>query len=232
MGGSSNTRHAAVRPAGRPTSTCRRQVSQPARRSRYRIARQRPRVLTYADLHTIAWSRSMRASQVGDRAASDRAHGALHVVVQRPEVLATPQPLRFRYGERLRIMLVNDTMMTHPIHLHGMWSELETTHGAFHGAQAHRHGMPAAAVSYASPRTRSDAGRTTAICSITWRRACSAKCTSRDWQRVRLLRMDACVCGGVGREPARDRGNHAFTFGIGASRDRDDRYAIDALAHG
>jgi CopA family copper-resistance protein len=35
-------------------------------------------------------------------------------------------PLEFEYGERLRITLVNDTMMTHPIHLHGMWSELET----------------------------------------------------------------------------------------------------------
>ncbi|MGI2037333.1 copper resistance system multicopper oxidase [Shewanella frigidimarina] len=35
-------------------------------------------------------------------------------------------PLEFVYGERLRITLVNDTMMTHPMHLHGMWSELET----------------------------------------------------------------------------------------------------------
>jgi FtsP/CotA-like multicopper oxidase with cupredoxin domain len=35
-------------------------------------------------------------------------------------------PLEFEYGERLRITLVNDTMMTHPMHLHGMWSELET----------------------------------------------------------------------------------------------------------
>ena len=40
-------------------------------------------------------------------------------------------PLRFRYGERLRIVLVNDTMMTHPIHLHGMWSDLEDEHGQF-----------------------------------------------------------------------------------------------------
>ena len=36
------------------------------------------------------------------------------------------EPLVFEYGERLRITLVNDTMMTHPMHLHGMWSELET----------------------------------------------------------------------------------------------------------
>ena len=39
---------------------------------------------------------------------------------------AAAEPLQFEYGERLRITLVNDTMMTHPIHLHGMWSELET----------------------------------------------------------------------------------------------------------
>ena len=39
---------------------------------------------------------------------------------------ADAEPLSFKYGERLRITLVNDTMMTHPMHLHGMWSELET----------------------------------------------------------------------------------------------------------
>tara|TARA_R110002096_G_scaffold11766_11_gene43048 strand:- start:2398 stop:4248 length:1851 start_codon:yes stop_codon:yes gene_type:complete len=35
-----------------------------------------------------------------------------------------PDPIPFRYGERLRITFVNDTMMNHPIHLHGMWMEL------------------------------------------------------------------------------------------------------------
>lgn len=39
------------------------------------------------------------------------------------------EPIRFRYGERLRINLHNDTMMDHPIHLHGMWSDLETGDG-------------------------------------------------------------------------------------------------------
>jgi hypothetical protein len=34
------------------------------------------------------------------------------------------EPLRFNYGERLRLVLVNDSMMHHPIHLHGMWSEV------------------------------------------------------------------------------------------------------------
>ncbi|WPC06442.1 copper resistance system multicopper oxidase [Pseudomonas benzenivorans] len=41
------------------------------------------------------------------------------------------EPVRIKYGERLRITLVNDTMMTHPIHLHGMWSDLEDDHGNF-----------------------------------------------------------------------------------------------------
>ncbi|MQG94503.1 multicopper oxidase domain-containing protein, partial [Pseudomonas sp. MN1F] len=41
------------------------------------------------------------------------------------------EPLRLKYGERLRITLVNDTMMTHPIHLHGMWSDLEDEDGNF-----------------------------------------------------------------------------------------------------
>lgn len=39
---------------------------------------------------------------------------------------ADAEPLRLNYGERVRITLVNDTMMNHPVHLHGMWSELET----------------------------------------------------------------------------------------------------------
>jgi CopA family copper-resistance protein len=40
-------------------------------------------------------------------------------------------PLLLKYGERLRIVLINDTMMTHPIHLHGMWSDLEDENGQF-----------------------------------------------------------------------------------------------------
>ena len=38
-------------------------------------------------------------------------------------------PIPFRHGERIRLTLVNDTMMEHPIHLHGMWMELENGHG-------------------------------------------------------------------------------------------------------
>ncbi|MGV8939948.1 MAG: copper resistance system multicopper oxidase [Lysobacter sp.] len=45
---------------------------------------------------------------------------------------ADVEPLRLNYGERMRIVLVNDTMMGHPIHLHGMWSDLEDENGNFH----------------------------------------------------------------------------------------------------
>ena len=41
------------------------------------------------------------------------------------------EPLHLKYGERIRLVLVNDTMMTHPIHLHGMWSDLEDENGDF-----------------------------------------------------------------------------------------------------
>ncbi len=51
------------------------------------------------------------------------------------------EPLRLTYGERLRIVLVNDTMMTHPIHLHGMWSDIEDDQGNFH-VRKHTVDMP------------------------------------------------------------------------------------------
>ncbi|MCX7564197.1 copper resistance system multicopper oxidase [Xanthomonadaceae bacterium XH05] len=44
---------------------------------------------------------------------------------------SSAEPLRLIYGERVRIVLVNDTMMEHPIHLHGLWSDLEDEAGQF-----------------------------------------------------------------------------------------------------
>lgn len=40
-------------------------------------------------------------------------------------------PIPFTTGERVRVTLINDTMMAHPIHLHGHFFELVTGHGAF-----------------------------------------------------------------------------------------------------
>ncbi|PND33497.1 copper oxidase [Achromobacter pulmonis] len=58
------------------------------------------------------------------------------------------KPIVLRYGERVRFVLVNDTMMTHPIHLHGLWSDLESPDGAF---QVRKHTIslnPAQRLSY------------------------------------------------------------------------------------
>lgn len=41
------------------------------------------------------------------------------------------EPIHFNYGERLRLIFWNDTMMDHPIHLHGMWMELDNNTGHF-----------------------------------------------------------------------------------------------------
>jgi len=40
-------------------------------------------------------------------------------------------PIEFKHNERLRLILVNDTMMEHPIHLHGMWMEMENGNGQY-----------------------------------------------------------------------------------------------------
>ncbi|MEX2080336.1 MAG: copper resistance system multicopper oxidase, partial [Dehalococcoidia bacterium] len=87
------------------------------------------RVLTYADLRSVT-------AQV-DRREPGRAV-ELHITgnMERyswsfdgKKYSEAPAPIRFHYGERLRLVLVNDTMMEHPIHLHGMWMELENGGG-------------------------------------------------------------------------------------------------------
>lgn len=45
--------------------------------------------------------------------------------------------IRFQYGERLRINMINDTMMSHPIHLHGMWMDLYTGGDYANGPRKH-----------------------------------------------------------------------------------------------
>ena len=87
------------------------------------------RVLTYADIHTIdppisaATDREIELHLTG--------HMERYIWSFNGQKFSDAEPLRLAHGERVRITLVNDTMMTHPIHLHGMWSELETPDGEF-----------------------------------------------------------------------------------------------------
>lgn len=64
------------------------------------------------------------------------------------------KPLHFKPNERLRIILVNDTMMTHPMHLHGMWSDLEAEDGSF---QVRKHTISVQPAQRVSFRVTADA---------------------------------------------------------------------------
>ncbi|MBD3609261.1 MAG: copper resistance system multicopper oxidase [Gammaproteobacteria bacterium] len=83
------------------------------------------KVLTYADLRNLY--------PTPDKRQPDR-EIELHLTGNMSRYMwsingvkfADAEPLQLNYGERVRITLVNDTMMNHPMHLHGMWSDLET----------------------------------------------------------------------------------------------------------
>lgn len=83
------------------------------------------RVLTYADL--------FRLGNTDDPREPEREIN-LHLTGNMSRYMwsmngikfADAEPLPLKYGERVRINLINDTMMNHPIHLHGMWSDMET----------------------------------------------------------------------------------------------------------
>jgi CopA family copper-resistance protein len=88
------------------------------------------RVLTYADLHTIGGALDKRGP---GREIELHLTGNMERYMWSfdGQKFSDSKPLHFRQGERLRVVLVNDTMMPHPIHLHGMWSELESPEGKF-----------------------------------------------------------------------------------------------------
>jgi CopA family copper-resistance protein len=88
------------------------------------------RVLTYADLHTLGGPIDHR--QAGrDIELHLTGHMERFVWSFSGQKFSESEPLRFTYGERLRLVLVNDSMMNHPIHLHGMWGEVESEQGEF-----------------------------------------------------------------------------------------------------
>jgi len=87
-------------------------------------------VLTYADLHTLGGPIDQR--QAGrDIELHLTGHMERFVWSFNGQKFSEAEPLRLHYGERLRVVLVNDSMMHHPIHLHGMWSEVESDRGEF-----------------------------------------------------------------------------------------------------
>lgn len=96
------------------------------------------RVLTLSDLHTIGGAMDLR---IPEREVELHLTGNMERYSWSFDGLefGASTPVHFRHGERLRVILQNDTMMTHPMHLHGMWSELENDRGEF---IARRHTIP------------------------------------------------------------------------------------------
>jgi len=108
------------------------------------------RVLTYADLHTIGGPLVARPA---DREIELHLTGNMERYAWSFDGLefGKSTPVHFRYGEQLRVILVNDTMMSHPMHLHGMWGELESPDGKF---QVRKHVIivqPAQRISFIVP---------------------------------------------------------------------------------
>ena len=83
------------------------------------------RVLTYADLKNLHSTREQpeptRELELHLTGNMERYMWSINGVK-----FAAAEPLCWQLGERLRITFVNDTMMNHPMHLHGMWSDLES----------------------------------------------------------------------------------------------------------
>ncbi len=88
------------------------------------------RVLTYADLHTVGGPLDPRGAE---REIELHLTGNMERYTWSIDGVefGRSTPVHFRHNERLRVVFVNDTMMTHPMHLHGMWSELESPDGRF-----------------------------------------------------------------------------------------------------
>jgi CopA family copper-resistance protein len=83
------------------------------------------KVLTYADLRGLHPTRDRRQPS---REIELHLTGNMHRYMWSVNGLshAEAPPIVLQHGERVRFVLINDTMMTHPFHLHGLWSELET----------------------------------------------------------------------------------------------------------
>jgi len=86
------------------------------------------RVLTYADLRTVGGPLDTRPP-ARDVELHLTGHMERFVWSFNGRKFSEAEPLLFHYGERLRLVLINDSMMNHPIHLHGMWGEVEGPDG-------------------------------------------------------------------------------------------------------
>jgi FtsP/CotA-like multicopper oxidase with cupredoxin domain len=86
------------------------------------------KVLAYSDLRSL---RAREDNSDPTRTIEMRLTGNMerYVWTLNGEKFGAAPPVRVRYGERVRIAFTNETMMAHPMHLHGMFFELENGTG-------------------------------------------------------------------------------------------------------
>jgi CopA family copper-resistance protein len=88
------------------------------------------RALTYSDLKSLQKPKDTR---IPTREIEMHLTGNMERFVWSIDGLKLNEakPLHFPLGERIRVILHNDSNMLHPMHLHGMWSDLESPDGDF-----------------------------------------------------------------------------------------------------
>jgi len=92
------------------------------------------RFLSYADLRAIDPIYPERAP---DRELTVRLTGNMerYSWSMNDEVFGVAEAIRLKEGERVRLKFVNETMMAHPMHLHGMWMLLDNGNGSHNPAK-------------------------------------------------------------------------------------------------
>lgn len=93
------------------------------------------RALTYADLKSL---KKPDDDRIPTREIEIHLTGNMERFIWSMDGLKLNEakPIHFPLGERIRVVFHNDTNMLHPMHLHGMWSDLESPDGGF---QARKH---------------------------------------------------------------------------------------------
>jgi CopA family copper-resistance protein len=88
------------------------------------------RVLVYTDLRNIALGYDQREAE-REIELHLTGHMERYMWSFDGKKYSEEKEITFYKGERLRLTFVNDTMMEHPIHLHGMWMELDNGAGKY-----------------------------------------------------------------------------------------------------
>lgn len=95
-----------------------------------------PRRLTYADLRALVPNRDLRDPErdIVLRLTGDMER---YFWTLNDKKFSQSDPIRLRLGERVRLVMINETMMEHPMHLHGVFMELQNGQPPMYAPRKH-----------------------------------------------------------------------------------------------